>query len=309
VLRLVALRILGGIATLFAVSILIFVTMEFLPGDAVSAYLGRDATPSAVATLRQEFGLDRPLSVRYVDWIAGVVRGDLGRSAANQVPVTQLVGSRIANSALLVGITLVLLVPLSLAVGTVAALHRGSRMDTAIQLGTLATVALPEFVVGIAFILVFAFLWRLLPAVSFDVSFRSLILPTATLLVVSFAYTARMVRAGVIGVLETEFVDMARLKGLPERLVIRRHVLPNALVPAVQAFALTAAWMTGGIIIIESLFGYPGMGQGLVQAVSARDTPTVEALTMIVATVYVVSNLLSDIFTVLATPRLRTQLV
>ena len=154
----------------------------------------------------------------------------------------------------------------------------------------------------------FAFLWRLLPAVSFDVSVRSLILPTATLLVVSFAYTARMVRAGVIGVLETEFVDMARLKGLPERLVVRRHVLPNALVPAVQALALTAAWMTGGIIIIESLFGYPGMGQGLVQAVSARDTPTVEALTMIVATVYVVANLLSDIFTVLATPRLRTQL-
>lgn len=307
-LRLVALRILGGIATLVAVSILIFVTMEFLPGDAVSAYLGRDATPSAVATLRQEFGLDRPLSVRYVDWIAGVVRGDLGRSAANQVPVTQLVGSRIANSALLVGITLALLVPLSLFVGTVAALHRGSRTDTAIQLATLSTVALPEFVVGIAFILVFAFLWRLLPAVSFDVSVRSLILPTATLLVVSFAYTARMVRAGVIGVLETEFVDMARLKGLPERLVVRRHVLPNALVPAVQALALTAAWMTGGIIIIESLFGYPGMGQGLVQAVSARDTPTVEALTMIVATVYVVANLLSDIFTVLATPRLRTQL-
>ena len=125
-LRLVAFRILGGIATLVAVSILIFVTMEFLPGDAVSAYLGRDATPSAVATLRQEFGLDRPLSVRYLDWIAGVMRGDLGRSAANQVPVTQLVGRRIANSALLVGITLVLLVPLSLAVGTVAALRRGS---------------------------------------------------------------------------------------------------------------------------------------------------------------------------------------
>ena len=209
---------------------------------------------------------------------------------------------------MLVGITLLLLIPLSLVVGTVAALRRGSPIDTAIQLATLATVALPEFVVGIAFILAFAFIWRLLPAVSFELSVRTLILPVATLLVVSFAYTARMVRAGVVGVLEQEFVDMARMKGLPERLVIRRHVLPNSLVPSVQAFALTAAWMPGGIIIIESLFGFPGMGVGLVQAVSARDTPTVEALTLIVATVYVIANLLSDIFTVLATPRLRTQL-
>jgi peptide/nickel transport system permease protein len=303
-----AIRLLGGIATLLAASVLIFATVEFLPGDAASAYLGRDTTPSAAAKLRKEFGLDRPITQRYADWIWSVAHGDLGKSPANGVRVSTLIGTRLGNSAALVAITLLLLVPLSLVVGTVAALRRGSPIDTAIQLATLATVALPEFVVGIAFILVFAFLWRLLPAVSFELSVRTLILPVATLLVVSFAYTARMVRAGVVGVLEEEFVDMARLKGLPERLVIRRHVLPNALVPSVQAFALTAAWMPGGIIIIESLFGFPGMGVGLVQAVSARDTPTVEALTLIVASVYVFTNLLSDIFTVLATPRLRTQL-
>jgi peptide/nickel transport system permease protein len=237
-----------------------------------------------------------------------VLHGDLGKSPANNVRVSTLVGQRLINSAVLIGITLLLLIPLSLFVGTVAALRRGSPVDAAIQLATLATVALPEFVVGIGFILVFAFIWPLLPAVSFELSVRTLILPVATLLVVSFAGTARMVRAGVVGVLEQEFVDMARLKGLPEPLVIRRHVLPNSLVPSVQAFALTAAWMPGGIIIIESLFAFPGMGSGLVQAVSARDTPTVEALTLIVATVYVIANLLSDIFTVLATPRLRTQL-
>jgi peptide/nickel transport system permease protein len=306
--RLMAIRLLGGIATLLAASVLIFATVEFLPGDAASAYLGRDATPTAAAKLRKEFGLDRPITQRYVDWIWSVMHGDLGKSPANGVPVSTLIGTRLGNSAVLVGITLLPLVPLSLVVGTVAALRRGSPIDTAIQLATLATVALPEFVVGIAFILAFAFIWRLLPAVSFELSLRTLILPVATLLVVSFAYTARMVRAGVVGVLEQEFVDMARMKGLPERLVIRRHVLPNSLVPSVQAFALTAAWMPGGIIIIESLFGFPGMGVGLVQAVSARDTPTVEALTLIVATVYVIANLLSDIFTVLATPRLRTQL-
>jgi peptide/nickel transport system permease protein len=306
--RLMAIRLLGGIATLLAASVLIFATVEFLPGDAASAYLGRDTTPAAAAKLRKEFGLDRPITERYADWIWSVVHGDLGESPANGVRVTTLIGTRLGNSAVLVGITLLLLIPLSLVVGTVAALRRGSPIDTAIQLATLATVALPEFVVGIAFILAFAFIWRLLPAVSFELSVRTLILPVATLLIVSFAYTARMVRAGVVSVLEQEFVDMARMKGLPERLVIRRHVLPNALVPSVQAFALTAAWMPGGIIIIESLFGFPGMGVGLVQAVSARDTPTVEALTLIVATVYVIANLLSDVFTVLATPRLRTQL-
>jgi peptide/nickel transport system permease protein len=306
--RLIVIRLLGGIATLLAASVLIFATVEFLPGDAASAYLGRDATPTAAAKLRKEFGLDRPIAQRYADWIWSVMHGDLGKSPANGVKVSTLIGTRLGNSAVLVGITLLLLIPLSLVVGTVAALRRGSPIDTAIQLATLATVALPEFVVGIAFILAFAFVWRLLPAVSFELSVRTLILPVATLLVVSFAYTARMVRAGVVGVLEQEFVDMARMKGLPERLVIRRHVLPNSLVPSVQAFALTAAWMPGGIIIIESLFGFPGMGVGLVQAVSARDTPTVEALTLIVATVYVIANLLSDIFTVLATPRLRTQL-
>ena len=306
--RFVAIRLLGGIATLLAASVLIFATVEFLPGDAASAYLGRDTTPTAAAKLRKEFGLDRPIAVRYGDWIWAVAHGNLGKSPANGVRVSTLISARIRNSAVLVGVTLLLLIPLSLVVGTVAALRRGAPLDAAIQLATLATVALPEFVVGIAFIVLFAFIWRLLPAVSFQLSVRTMILPVATLLVVSFAYTARMVRAGVIGVLEQEFVDMARLKGLPERLVIRRHVLPNSLVPSVQAFALTAAWMPGGIIIIETLFGFPGMGVGLVQAVSARDTPTVEALTLIVATIYVIANLLSDIFTVLATPRLRTQL-
>jgi peptide/nickel transport system permease protein len=301
-------RLLGGIATLFAASVLIFITVEFLPGDAATAFLGRERSEEAVAAVQKEFGLDRPLSVRYLDWISGVVRGDLGRSIANGVPVTELIGRRFVNSLVLVSITLAFLVPLSLVVGTISALRHGSKFDTSIQLATLATAVLPEFVVGIAFILVFAFLWPLLPAVSLQPSAEALILPAASMLIISFAYTTRMVRVGVIGVLQSEYVDMARLKGIPERLVIRRHVLPNSLVPAVQAFALTAGWMLGGIVIIESLFGYPGIGQGLVQAVSSRDTATVESLTLTIASFYIAANVISDIFTVLMTPRLKTQL-
>ena len=291
-IRLIVIRLLGGVATLFAASILIFVTVELLPGDAATAFLGRERSPEAVAAVRKQFGLDRPLSVRYADWISGAVQGDLGRSVANNVPVTQLIGARFGRSAILVSITLALLVPLSLAVGTIAALRQGSKLDASIQLATLATAVLPEFVVGIVFILLFAFLWHLLPAVSLEVSATSLILPTASLLVVSFAYTARMVRAGVIGVLQSEYVDMARLKGMPERLVIRRHVLPNSLVPSVQAFALTAAWMPGGIVIIESLFGYPGIGQGLVQAILTTDVYNVLAIAMLMGALFVVMSVI-----------------
>ena len=165
---------------------------------------------------------------------------------------------------------------------------------------------MPSFAVGIALILLFAFIWKLLPAVSLTLSTRSLVLPVATLVLGWVPFTARMVRAGVVGALESDFVQMARLKGLPEARVVRRHVLPNALVPAIQAFALTAASMPAGVVIVEYLFSFQGIGNTLVQAVENRDTATVEAITMILVVVYIVANLISDIATVLLTPRLRT---
>lgn len=308
-IRLIVSRLAGGLLTLLVASILIFAIVEILPGDAATAFLGRDASDEAAAALRAEFGLDRPVTVRYAEWISGFVRGDLGRSVANDVPVSELIGERLANSAILGIVTFALLVPLSLLVGTIAALRQGSRLDTTIQVVTLATAALPEFVVGIGLILVFVYAWPVLPAVSLEVTPTSLILPTASLLLVALAFTARMVRAGVIEVLQSDHVVMARLKGVPERLVIRRHVLPNALVPAGQALVLTAAWMTGGIVIVEFLFGYPGIGEGFVQAVSSRDAATVESLTLILVAIYVVANLASDVFAVLVTPRLRTQVL
>lgn len=306
--RMILGRLVAGIVTLLVASMLIFAATELLPGDVATSALGRDATPERIEALRDELGLDRPAVVRYGDWLAGVVQLDFGRSLVNSVPVTELIGHRLANSGLLLLFTIILLIPLSLFLGTISALRQGRPLDTTIQLATLLGIALPEFVVGVVLALLFAVTWPILPAVSFNVTPASMVLPCATLIVLSLAYTARMVRAGVTEALSSEYVAMARLKGMPERLVVRRHVLPNALGPSFHAFALTIAWLAGGIVIVEYLFAYPGVGQALVDAVTSRDAPTVEALALVVAAVYVIGNLAADVLTVLVTPRLRTEL-
>jgi peptide/nickel transport system permease protein len=307
VLRLILGRIAAGAATLLVASALIFTATQLLPGDLATATLGRDATPDAVKALRERLGLNRPAALRYVDWLDGIAHLDLGKSAVNGVRVSATISQPLRNSALLVAITLGLLVPLSLLLGTATALRRGSLFDLGSQLVTVSLVALPEFVVGIVLVLVFAIAWPVLPAVAFQVTAKALILPVATLLMLSLAYTARMVRAGVIEVLSSEYVAMARLKGMPERSVIRHHVLPNAIGPSLHAFALTAAWLAGGVVIVEYLFAYPGIGQLLIDAVTSRDVPMVEAVSLILAAVYVIGNLIADVSTILLTPRLRTR--
>jgi peptide/nickel transport system permease protein len=307
VLRLILGRIAAGAATLLVASALIFTATQLLPGDLATATLGRDATPEAIKQLREALGLDRPAALRYVDWLGGIAQLDLGKSAVNNVRVSDTIAQPLRNSALLVAVTLGLLIPLSLLLGTAAALRRGSFFDIGSQLVTVALVALPEFVVGIALVLAFAIAWPVLPAVTFQVSAEGLVLPVATLLMLSLAYTARMVRAGVIEVLSSEYVAMARLKGMPERSVIRHHVLPNAIGPSLHAFALTAAWLAGGVVIVEYLFAYPGIGRLLIDAVTSRDVPMVEAVSLILAAVYVIGNLLADVATILLTPRLRTR--
>ena len=306
-LRLILGRIAAGAATLLVASALIFSATQLLPGDLATATLGRDATPAAVKQLRQTLGLDRPAALRYLDWLDGIAHLDLGKSAVNNVRVSSTIAQPLRNSALLVAVTLGLLIPLSLLVGTATALRRGSWFDVGSQLVTVALVALPEFVVGIVLVLAFAIAWPVLPAVTFQVTATGLVLPVATLLMLSLAYTARMVRAGVIDVLSSEYVAMARLKGMPEHSVIRHHVLPNAIGPSLHAFALTAAWLAGGVVIVEYLFAYPGIGRLLIDAVTSRDVPMVEAVSLILAAVYVIGNLLADVATILLTPRLRTR--
>jgi peptide/nickel transport system permease protein len=307
-LRIVATRLVIGIATLLAASALIFATVDLLPGDAATAFLGRDARadPSAVAAFRKQYGLDRPMVTRYASWIGGAVRLDFGASPANRQPVSRLIGPRLRRTSILLGISLVLMFPLALLVGTISALRRGSAVDAGLQLAMLVLASLPSFIVGIGLILLFSFGWHLLPAVTLDLTPRELILPAATLVLGWMPFTARMVRTGVIRALDSEYVQMAHLKGLSKWRIVRAHVLPNSLVPAIQAFALTAAGMPAGIVIVEYLFGFQGIGVFLIDAVRSRDAPTVEAVALILVAVYIVANLVSDVATTLLTPRLRT---
>ena len=307
--RIVAKRLVVGIVTLLAASTLIFVTVDLLPGDAVTAFLGREAVadPAAVAALRAQYGLDRPIVVRYGDWIGGAVTLDFGVSVANRQPVSDLIGLRLKRTAIVLLISLAIIFPLALVVGTVSALRRDTALDSGLQVAMLSLASLPSFVVGISLIVLFSFVWHLLPAVALDLSPRALVLPIATLVLGWMPFTARMVRVGVLQALDSEYVQMARLKGLSERRVVRSHVMPNSLVPAIQAFALTAAGMPAGIVIVEYVFGFQGIGVFLIDSVRSRDAPTVEAVTLILVAVYIVANLLSDIFTILLTPRLRTE--
>jgi peptide/nickel transport system permease protein len=305
-----------GLVTLFFVSVLVFAGTQALPGDAAQAILGKTATPERLAALRAALHLERPLLTQYWLWISGILRGDFGTSLASDGSVAALIGPRIANSAFLVVIAAIFAIPLSLAIGVVSAVRRDGMVDHALSAITLVLAAVPEFVIGIVLVVLLATnLVHWLPAVSMlDDSqplWRQLgqtILPVTTLNLAVIPYMSRIMRASMIEVMESEYIQMARLKGMPPGRVILRHAVPNAIVPFVQVTALQLAWLAGGIVVVEVVFHYPGIGQALVDAVSNRDLPVVQALTLIVGAVYVLLNLLADIATILLTPRLRTAL-
>jgi peptide/nickel transport system permease protein len=314
-LRLTVGRFAAGLLTVWLASVLVFSGTEVLPGDAANAILGKNATPETLASLRTRLDLETSAVHRYWDWLTGLLAGNLGRSLVSDQTVWQLIGHRTLNSLVLAGATMVVLVPLALLLGTVAAVHRYRPTDHVIQNFTLILNALPEFVTGTLLALIFGVTWPILPAVSLfdpaDLGYQhptDIVLPVVTLVLAALAPTARMVRGSVMEVLDRPYIQMARLKGIGERAVLRRHVLPNALVPTVQVIALSMAWLLGGIVVVEFVFQYPGIGQALVSAVSERDVPTVQALGVIVAAAYVVLNLAADVTTILLTPRLRTSL-
>ncbi|MDQ1583820.1 MAG: peptide/nickel transport system permease protein [Microbacteriaceae bacterium] len=312
--RLVARRLALGIVTLWLVSLVVFAAVLALPGDAATAILGKEGTPERVAALRAQLHLDEPVVSQYASWLGGMLTGDLGTSAATQQPVSELLGGRVANSAFLVLVSALVAIPLSIVVGVWTAVRRDRLADHVIGTVTLVLAALPEFVIGIALILLFATgVSQLLPAVSLlppgahawqDP--KVLVLPAATLVLSVVPYVSRIMRGSMVEVLESEYVTMARLKGLPERVVLWRHAVPNALVPAIHASALQLAWMAGGVVVVEFVFSFPGIGVALIDAVRNRDIPTVQALTMLAAGIYVGLNLLADLATILVTPRLRT---
>jgi peptide/nickel transport system permease protein len=309
-------RTLLGVLTLFVASIIIFAATQALPGDPARAILGRTATPESLAALREQLNLDRPVVGQYWDWLSGVVRGDLGDSLVAGQPVTELLGSRIVNSAFLMLISALISIPLAILIGAVSARRRDGPIDHTLSVLTLALAALPEFVVGIAFVVLLGTtVFTVLPPVSLIPPDsapwnypKELILPTLTLVVAVTPYIARIMRASMVEVLESEYVEMARLKGLRERKVVWRHALPNAIAPTIQVTAINLAYLAGGIVVVEFVFAYPGIGAALVDGVANRDIPVVQAVALLIAGIYVVLNLIADVATILVSPRVRTTL-
>jgi peptide/nickel transport system permease protein len=315
-LRLILIRLGLGILTLFLVSLVVFAATQALPGDAARSILGKEAANKIrYEALRQKLNLDEPIVSQYTTWLANVAAGDLGESFAQQgTTVTTLMSTRVRNSAFLVLIAALISVPVSILIGALSAVWRDSRLDASVNLANLGLAALPEFVTGILLILLFATaIFSVLPAVSrvqptlpLAEQLSLFVLPALTLSLAVIPYVSRMLRASTIEVLESEYVMMARLKGLSGRLVLWRHAFPNAVVPTIQVIALNLAWLAGGIVTVEYLFGFPGIGSLLVDAVANRDLPVVQAICLLIAAVYVILNLIADIITILISPRLRT---
>lgn len=299
-------RLALALGSVWLISVLVFVATQAL-GDPARAVLGRSATPERIAVLRQQLHLDRPLIEQYLSWLGGVLKGELGISIAGGHPVSELIGPRLANSGTLVLLAAAVTIPLSVLLAVLAARSKDRAVDHGIQVVTLAIAALPEFVVGLLLVaLLSTTVLHVLPAVSTATGPEGLVLPVATLTLAVAPYVTRILRASLLEVLESDYVEMARLKGLPERLAIGRHALRNALVPGIQVIGLQLAWLAGGVVIVEYLFQYPGIGVMLVDAVNNRDLPVIQNLALIIASVYVVINLVADVLTILVSPRLRT---
>jgi peptide/nickel transport system permease protein len=306
-------RVVLGVVTLWVVSVVIFAATQVLPGNAAVAILGHSATPSALHALERQLHLNRSVFVQYRSWISGILGGHPGTSLVNGMPVWSLVGPAAANSAVLVGLSGVIGSIVGVTLGAVVALRKDSLLDHVSSVVALAVTALPEFVVAIAMIIVFAtVVWDVLPAVSmvppgaqaWDEP-RELILPVATLVIVIVPYIFRMTRAATVEALASDYAEMARLKGLPTWRVLAVHALPNAIAPVVQVIGLSFLYLAGGIVVVEFVFAFPGIGSSLVSAVSNRDVPTIQLIVLLLAGFYVFVNIVSDVVALLATPRRR----
>ena len=306
-------RLLAGMLTLFVISLLIFGAIELLPGDLAQEILGQSATQETVEAFRRELGLDRPAYIRYFEWLGGVVQGDFGVSLANQRPISDLIGARLGNTLFLALYAACIAVPLSLLLGILAALYRNSLYDRAVNVFTLSSISFPEFFV--AYILIFwlaqagAFpsISNISPGMNFFEKLYRTFLPALTLTLVVTAHMMRMTRAAIINLLASPYIEMARLKGVPPRRIIVRHALPNALAPIINVIALNLAYLITGVVVVEVVFVYPGLGQLMVDSVSKRDVTVVQASALIFAVAYVLLNLTADVLSTLSNPRLARQ--
>jgi len=307
-LRLITRRLLLSVVTLFIVSLVIFAGVELLPGDLATAFLGREATPTRLASLRAELGLDQPATERYLNWLGNILQGNLGMSLARKEPIGELIGFRMRNT-LLLGLTAGLIgLPLALVLGIIAGLTRDRKPDLWISTISLILMTLPGFVTATLLILLFAIAWPIFPAVTIvppDSPIKELLpniaLPVIALIFIMVAHNLRMVRT-----MTSEYVQMATLKGIPRARVVLRHALPNALLPTINLVALYVVWLIGGVVIIEQVFNYPGIGTLMIQAVHDRDIPLVQAIVLVIAGAYVVLNMGADLLVMMLDPRLRS---
>ena len=311
--RYIVRRLLLVVATLILTSFIIFALTNLLPGDIARLVLGRDASPTAIANFEAKFGLDRPPMQQYFDWLRGFVTADWGLSfTAGNPPVRDLVLTRLGNSLRLAGFTLLIVIPLSLVLGVLAALREGSLLDSSISIISLSVVGLPEFVTGIALINVFALALGWFPATAYlgrDMGFldwlRVLILPALTASLVLVGYITRMTRAGMLEELKKPYVRTAKLKGLSWGRVVFGHALRNALLPTIAVIALSIGWLMGGLVVIENVFNYPGIGSLLVTAVTQKNLPVLQAISVLIVFFYSFANLLADLLFALLNPRIR----
>ncbi len=312
-------RLLLGLVTLFFVSLIIFSSVEFLPGDFTEAILGQAATEETVAAFRAELGLDQPAYLRYFNWVGSVLQGDLGSSFSGRNAsgvdrsraVVDLVAPRLGNTLFLAGMAAIISVPLALVLGITAALYRNSIYDRTVNALTLTTISFPEFFLAYLLILFFSSLWPIFPSLANVNAETALgeriykcVLPALTLTLVIVAHMMRMTRAALINLLASPYIEMSRLKGLSKAKVILRHALPNAWAPISTVIAFNLAYLVVGVVVVEVVFVYPGIGQLMVDAVTTRDIPVVQACALIFATTYILLNLTADIIGIVTNPRL-----
>ncbi|NKB77525.1 MAG: ABC transporter permease subunit [Gammaproteobacteria bacterium] len=301
-----------GFATLIVVSIIVFIGTSVLPGDVAQIILGQSATPATLAQLRSELGLDQPGYIRYFIWLGDMASGDLGTSKAGGASIVSLTSGRLGNTMMMAGIVSLISIPLSVALGLWAAMHPGTWLDRVITFGTLSTISVPEFFIATILVLVLAVELHWLPAIAYMSGdetgwqlMKALAMPLLTLVIVVSAQMIRMTRAGILNVMSSPYIEMAILKGVPRRRIILRHALLNAIGPIVNVIALNLAYLVSGVVIVETIFAYPGLAKLMIDGVQTRDLPLVQACAMIFCATYVVLILIADVASILSNPRLR----
>ena len=301
-----------GLVTLLVISVIIFGAVELLPGDLAQAVLGQGATEENLAAFRKEVGLDRAAPIRYFEWLGNAVTGDFGKSLVSQKPVSEAIGTRFANTLFLAMYAAIIAVPVAIFLGVLVALYRNSVFDRVANVVTLTSISSPEFFLGYILILFISVKWGYFPAIakiddemSFLDKLNRTFLPALTMVLVVVAHMMRMTRASIINLLSSPYVEMARLKGVPAWKVIVKHTLPNAWAPVINVVALNLAYLITGVVLVEVVFVYPGIGQLLVDSVSKRDFPVVQACCLIFAATFILLNLAADVGSILTNPRLR----